>query len=77
MTVLLDHIFKNLEATELDRAQIVAYVRYLDELIRNDLPMEKELEYQAIKLRLFSRMNGLNREQLKFYRQDKEGEAES
>ena len=67
MTGNLEHIYSNLQEKELDRTQIIAYVRYLDELIRNGLTMEKELAYQGIKLRLFRRMNALNEQQIKFY----------
>jgi len=70
MTGLLDYIFSNIEEKDLDRAQIVAYVRFLDEIILQGLPLEKELHYQAIKLKLISRMNALNQEQMKFYRKE-------
>jgi hypothetical protein len=72
MTGLLDHIFHNLEERNLGRSQIVDYIGYLDELILGGLLLDKELEYQAIKLRLVKRLNELNRDQIKFYPGNKE-----
>lgn len=75
MTGLLDYIFQDMEGKNLDRTQIRAYIRYLDELILNGLPLTKELEYQALKLHLIKRMNAFNHEQLKFYYQHKAEKA--
>ena len=76
MTGLLDHIFSRIEDKDLDRAQIIAYVQYLDEIIFDGLPLEKEQEYQAIKFKLTSRINALNQEQIKFYNKEKEDKEE-
>lgn len=72
MTGLLDYIFHNIEERNLDRSQIEDYIRYLDELIEGGLPMDKEVTYQAIKLKLIKRLNELNRDQMKFYPGNKE-----
>jgi hypothetical protein len=71
MTRLLDFIFSNLEEKELDRSQMVAYIRYLDELIADGLPIEKELFYQGVKLQLTKRLNDLNQQQVQYYQQNK------
>jgi hypothetical protein len=75
MTGLLDYIFRNLEEKELDKEQIIAYIRYLDEINLNGLPIEKELEYQTIKLKLLKRMNTLHQEQIRFYLPNQEGQG--
>jgi len=72
MTGLLDYIFRDIEEKNLDREQIIAYIRYLDEIILDGLPIAKELEYQAIKLKLLKRMNELHQEQIQFYPSNKE-----
>ena len=71
MTRFLDFIFSNLEEKELDRSQIVAYIRYLDELTADGLPIEKELFYQGVKLQLTKRLNDLNQQQIQYYQQNK------
>ena len=71
MTRILDFIFSNLEEKELDRSQIVAYIRYLDELTADGLPIEKELFYQGVKLQLTKRLNDLNQQQIQYYQQYK------
>ncbi len=72
MTGLLDSIFNNLEEKNLDRNQIIDYIRYLDEIIAGGLPYEKEIAYQRIKLKLSKRLHELNKEQINFYRKNKE-----
>ena len=72
MMGLLDYIFRDIEEKNLDREQIIAYIRYLDEIILDGLPIAKELEYQAIKLKLLKRMNELHQEQIQFYLSNKE-----
>ena len=67
MRGLLDYIFNNIEERNLDQTRITAYIRYLYEIILNGLPIEKELEYHAIKLRLLKRISDLNQQQVKFY----------
>ena len=63
---LLDHIFYNLQKRDLDRSQIEDYVRYLDEIILQGLPLKKELAYQTIKLQLLKKLNKLNQEPVLF-----------
>ena len=72
MTRILDFIFSNLEEKELDRSQMVAYIRYLDELTAAGLQLEKELLYQGVKLQLTKRLNDLNQQQIQYYQQNKE-----
>ena len=72
MTGLFDYMFQDIEKRNLDKTEIRAYIRYLDELILGGLPLGKELEFQAIKLKLIKRMNALNQDQIKFYTKDKE-----
>jgi GTP-dependent phosphoenolpyruvate carboxykinase len=71
MTRILDFIFSNLEEKALDRSQMVAYIRYLEELIADGLPIEKELFYQGVKLQLTKRLNDLNQQQVQYYQQNK------
>ncbi len=68
MAGLLDYIFSNLEERNLNRSQVEAYIRYLDEIILHGLPLEKELAFQKIKLQLLQRIHQLNREQIRFCR---------
>lgn len=72
MRGLLDYVFYNLEERDLDRSQIAAYIRYLDEILLQGLSPEKELAYQTIKLQLLKRLNELNQEQIQFYRKEEE-----
>jgi hypothetical protein len=51
-------------------------IRYLDELILGGLPLDKELNYQVIKLRLVKRLTEIAHDQIKFYPGKKE-DAES
>lgn len=67
MSGLLDYIFNNLDEKNLDRSQIIAYIRYLDELILDGLPLNQERAYQAIKLKLTKRLAELDHDQIKFY----------
>ena len=71
MAGLLDYIFSNLEEKNLDRSQVTAYIRYLDEIILQGLPLEKELAFQKIKLQLLKRFNQLNQKQIQFDRSSK------
>lgn len=71
MTGLLDYIFYNIEERNLDRSQIEEYIRYLDEIIEGGLPTDKELVYQAIKLKLIKRLTELSQEQIKYYQKNK------
>jgi hypothetical protein len=71
MPALLDYIFHNLEERNLEKSKIKAYLRYLDELIRHGLPLNKEVTCQRIRLKLIRRLNELNQEQINFYRKDK------
>ena len=50
---------------------MVAYIRYLEELIADGLPIEKELFYQGVKLQLTKRLNDLNQQQVQYYQQNK------
>ena len=50
---------------------MVAYIRYLEELIAAGLPIEKELLYQGVKLQLTKRLNDLNQQQVQYYQQNK------
>ena len=71
MVGLLDYIFSNLEEKNLNRSQVEAYIRYLDEIILHGLSLEKELAFQKIKLQLLQRIHQLNQEQIHFYRSGK------
>lgn len=62
MEGLLDDIFSNLEEKNLNRIQVEAYIRYLDEIILHGLSLDKELAFQKIKLQLLKRMHQLNQE---------------
>ena len=62
MIGLLDHIFLNVDKKDLSKKQLLEHVVYLDELLGNGLPLEKEEEYQGIRLRLLKRLNERNRE---------------
>ena len=73
MARLFDYIFSNLEERYLDIKQIHAYIRYLDKFILAGLSMEKELEYQAIKLKLLRRLHNLHLDQIQFYLSNQEG----
>lgn len=70
MTGLLDYIFHNVEERDLNRSQIEEYIRYLEELIEGGLPLDKELAYQDIKLKLIKRLSALNQEQIKYYQKN-------
>jgi hypothetical protein len=61
----LGDTFYNIDEIKLDRSQIGGFIRYLDELIEGGLPIEKELGYQAIKLKLTKRLNEMNLAQIK------------
>ncbi|QMU29756.1 hypothetical protein [Adhaeribacter radiodurans] len=67
MARLLDYIFSNLEEKNLNRSQVEAYIRYLDEIILQGLPLEKDLAFQKIKLQLLNRLHQLNQQQIQFY----------
>lgn len=71
MQKLLDHIFYNLEERDLDRSQIESYIRYLDELMLHSLPLEKQVNYHNIKLKLLHRLNKLNRGPSHFFEPSK------
>lgn len=64
MTESPGNIFWGGDEEGLDRDELFALVRHLDETIARGLPIQQELEHQALKLRLLKRLNGLIREQI-------------
>ncbi|RDC58665.1 hypothetical protein AHMF7616_05346 [Adhaeribacter pallidiroseus] len=60
MAGLLDYIFSHLEDNNLNRSQVEAYLRYLDEIMLQGLPPDKEIAFQKIRLQLLRRMHQLN-----------------
>jgi hypothetical protein len=75
MTGLAGYIFQDFDEKSLDRNEVLHRLMYLDEKIEQGLPMQKELEYQAIKLRLLKRLRELIREQITSIEKHKSGGA--
>lgn len=71
MARLIDSIFSIPEESNLDRSQVEAYIRSLDEIILQGLPLDKELALQKIKLKLLKRLNQLIQDLIPFNRPGK------
>lgn len=75
MTGLPGNIFRDSGEEGLDRNEIFARLRYLEEKIEQGLPIQEELECQAIKLRLLRRLGELIRAQITSMEKHKGGGA--
>ena len=71
MTGLPGNIFQDSDEESLDKNEILHRLKNLDERIEQGLPIQKELEYQAIKLRLLKRLSELVREQITYIEKHK------
>ena len=65
------NIFQDSDEEGLGRTEIFSRLKYLVEEIGGGLPLQKELEHQATKLRLLKRLNELIREQIAYIEKHK------
>ena len=52
MAGLLDFIFTNTNITQLSRQEVLAHLRYLDEIITPAMPLPQQVKYYGYKIKL-------------------------
>jgi len=52
MTGLLDFIFINANTQQLNRAEVLAHLQYLDEIITPAMPLPQQVKYYGYKIKL-------------------------
>ncbi|PSR51966.1 hypothetical protein AHMF7605_29090 [Adhaeribacter arboris] len=63
MAGLIDHIFENIVIKQLTRTDIADYVRYISEILQQNLTLDQKVRYQQLKVQLNQRLRTLNQEE--------------